>query len=77
MAETELKSMFMLSFLSFPHLDVYFNCLPQRLAQGQNIIFPIHNFSDKATIYLKSLQTEIMAIWKASFVFFTCVLKIN
>lgn len=61
--------MFILSFLSFPHLDVFFNYLPQLLAQGQKIIFPIHNFSDKATIYLKSLQTEMMAIWKASFVF--------
>lgn len=75
MPETQLKSMFILSFLSFPRLDVYFNYLPQLLAEGQNIIFLIYNFSDEATIYLKSLQTEIMAIWKASFVFLSVFSK--
>lgn len=59
--------MFMFCLLSSPHSHIHVNYLPWFLAQCQDVIFPIYNYSDKATIYLKSLQTEMMEILKVSF----------
>ena len=75
-----LKSMFILRHLLLPLSHVHANCLPWLLAQRQDVVFPIYNRSAKATVYLKSLQTEMIGILKVSFAgffFFTHALKIN
>lgn len=68
---TQFKSVFTFSLLSFPHE------LPWLLAQAkpQDVIFPIHTSSDKAAIYLKSLQIEMMEISKVSFAFLPKISK--